>query len=311
MRNGKKILVIGSSNIDLIVTMDHFPNAGETIEGFSFQQAMGGKGANQAVAANRTGGNVSFVTSVGDDSNGLGALNYYKKEGMEVSSVLISKNEPTGTALIWVDKHGENSIVIISGANKLLKPDYIIERQEIIDKADIIVLQMEIPYETVKTICSIASQKGKKIILNVAPACSIDEEILKSVNILVVNETEAEVLTEEKINDIGELAIINKLLARGVSSVLLTLGNKGCIFNNGNELLKIPAFRVDAVDTTAAGDTFCGALATGISKDRDMKDVLVFASAAAALCVTRLGAQPSIPNEKEVNEFLKSKNILT
>jgi ribokinase len=169
---------------------------------------------------------------------------------------------------------------------------------------------MEIPYETIKTICKIASQKGKKVILNVAPAYSLDKEILKSVYILVVNETEAEVLTKEKIEEIGEEAIINKLLKRGVQNVILTLGNKGCLFKNENEILKIRAFRVNAVDTTAAGDTFCGALATGISKNRNMKDVLEFASAAAALCVTRLGAQPSIPNEKEVNEFLKSENII-
>jgi ribokinase len=305
-----KILVIGSSNTDLIVTMDHFPNAGETLEGISFQYAMGGKGANQAIAAHRTGGDVTFVTSLGNDANGNSALKYYKNQGMDVSNFLIADDETTGTAMIWVDKNGENSIVIIPGANKLLSPDYVIEKQEIIEKTDIIVLQMEIPYETIKTICMIASQKGKKVILNVAPAYSLDKEILKSVYILVVNETEAEVLTKEKIEEIGEEAIINKLLKRGVQNVILTLGNKGCLFKNENEILKIRAFRVNAVDTTAAGDTFCGALATGISKNRNMKDVLEFASAAAALCVTRLGAQPSIPNEKEVNEFLKSENII-
>jgi ribokinase len=306
----KKILVIGSSNTDLIATMDHFPNAGETLEGISFQQAMGGKGANQAIAAHRTGGDVTFVTSLGNDANGNNALKYYKYQGLDVSCSLLADNETTGTAMIWVDKNGENSIVIIPGANKLLSPDYVIARQEIIEKTDIIVLQMEIPYETVKTICNIAFQNGKKVILNVAPAYSLEEEILKTVHVLVVNESEAEVLTEEKIEDIGEEAIINKLLKRGVQNVILTLGNKGCLFKNGNELLKIPAFSVNAVDTTAAGDTFCGALATGISKNRNMKDVLEFASAAAALCVTRLGAQPSIPNEKEVNEFLKSENII-
>lgn len=305
-----KILVIGSSNTDLIATMDHFPNAGETLEGISFQLAMGGKGANQAIAALRTGGNVTFVTSLGNDTNGNNALKYYKEQGLDVSFSSLMDNETTGTAMIWVDKNGENSIVIIPGANKLLSPDYVIARQEIIEKADIIVLQMEIPYETVKAICKIAFQKEKKVILNVAPAYSIEEEILKSIYILVVNESEAEVLTDEKIEDIGEEAIVNKLLMKGVQNVILTLGNKGCLFNNGNESLKVPAFRVDAVDTTAAGDTFCGALATGISKNRNMKNVLEFASAAAALCVTRLGAQPSIPNEKEVNEFLKSENII-
>lgn len=306
----KKILVIGSSNTDLIATMDHFPNAGETLEGISFQYAMGGKGANQAIAAHRTGGDVTFVTSLGNDANGNNALKYYQNQGLNVSCSLLADDETTGTAMIWVDKNGENSIVIIPGANKLLSPDYIFARQDIIEKADIIVLQMEIPYETVKTICKIAFQKEKKVILNVAPAYSIEEEILKSIYILVVNESEAEVLTDEKIEDIGEEAIVNKLLMKGVQNVILTLGNKGCLFKNGYETLKVPAFRVNAVDTTAAGDTFCGALATGISKNHNMKDVLEFASAAAALCVTRLGAQPSIPNEKEVDEFLKSENII-
>jgi ribokinase len=307
----KKILVIGSSNTDLIVTMDHFPNAGETLEGISFQIAMGGKGANQAIAAQRAGGDVTFVTSLGNDANGNGALKYYKNQGLDVSYSLIVDDEATGTAMIWVDKNGENSIVVIPGANRLLSSGYLIARQELIEKTDIIVLQMEIPYETIKSICKIASQKGKKVILNAAPAYSLDEEIYKSVYILVVNETEAEVLTEEKIEDIGEEAIINKLLKRGVQNVILTLGNKGCLFKNGNEILKIPAFSVNAVDSTAAGDTFCGALATGIGKNHNMKDVLEFASAAAALCVTRLGAQPSIPTEKEVIDFLKNENIIT
>ena len=305
-----KILVIGSSNTDLIATMDHFPNAGETLEGISFQYAMGGKGANQAIAAHRAGGDVTFVTSLGNDANGNNTLKYYQNQGLNVSCPLLADDETTGTAMIWVDKNGENSIVIIPGANKLLSPDYIFARQDMIEKADIIVLQMEIPYETVKTICKIAFQKGKKVILNVAPAYRLEEEILKSVYVLVVNETEAEVLTEEEIEDIGEEAIVNKLLKGGVQNVILTLGNRGCLYKNrNNETLKIPAFRVNVVDTTAAGDTFCGALATGISKNRNMKDVLEFASAAAALCVTGLGAQPSIPNEKDVNEFLKSENI--
>jgi ribokinase len=305
-----KILVIGSSNTDLIATMDHFPNAGETLEGISFQHAMGGKGANQALAAHRTGEEVTFVTSLGNDTTGQNVLQYYKNEGLDVSFSMLADNETTGTAMIWVDEKGENSIVIIPGANKSLSPDYIVTKQEIIEKADIIVLQMEIPYETVKIICKIAFQKGKKVILNVAPAYKIEEEILKSIYILVVNETEAEIITGENIEDIGEEAIINRLLKIGVQNVVLTLGKNGCLFKNGNKILKVPAFSVNVVDTTAAGDTFCGALATGISKNRKMKDVLEFASAAAALCVTKLGAQPSIPTEKEVNEFLKSENII-
>lgn len=305
-----KILVVGSTNTDLIAKVDHFPKAGETLEGISFQYAMGGKGANQAIAAVRTGGNVTFLTSLGNDANGNNALNYFKKNGLDISFSLISNSETTGTAMIWVDKNGENSIIIIPGANKLLSPDYILANQEIIENTDIIVLQMEIPYETIKTICKIAFQKGKKVILNVAPAYRLEDEILKAVYILVVNKTEAEFLAEEKIEDVGDEAIVEKLLKRGVQNVLLTLGNKGCLFKNRNELLRVPAFSVKAVDTTAAGDTFCGALATGISKNRCMQDVLEFASAAAAISVTKLGAQPSIPNKEEINNFLKNEYII-
>lgn len=302
----KKILVIGSSNTDLIVTVDHFPCVGETIEGISFKHSMGGKGANQALAAHRTGGNVNFVTCLGNDANGNNLLQYYKNECLDISYSRIEDNVSTGVAMIWVDKKGENSIVIIPGANEYLSPDYIFENQEMFETAEIIVLQMEIPYETVKTICELGYLKDKIIILNVAPAYNLDKDILKSVKYLVVNEIEAEVLTGLKIEDIGEVNIINKLLNIGVESAILTLGSRGCLFKNAETTLKIPAFKVKSVDTTAAGDTFCGALATGISKNRDIKEVLEFASAAAALCVTRFGAQTSIPSENEVFEFLSN-----
>ncbi len=300
-----KILVIGSSNTDLFATMEHFPVAGETIEGLSFQQAMGGKGANQALAAHRAGGDVTFITSLGNDDNGQNALQYYKKEGLDVSFSLLSDAEPTGTAMIWVDKKGENSIVVIPGANKVLTPEYIISAEEKIGNADLIVLQMEIPYETVKTICKIAFKKGKKIFLNVAPARNLDDDILKTVHVLVVNETEAEVISGVKVNEVGEEVVVNKLLRMGAQNVVLTLGKKGSLFKSKDKLLRIPAFIVEAIDSTAAGDTFCGALVAELSKGHNMKESLEFATAAAAICVTRMGAQPSIPSEEEVNEFLK------
>ena len=307
----KNIIVIGSSNSDYIITMDHFPQGGETLEGLSFHQAMGGKGANQAVAAQRSGGSVRFVTSLGDDFNGRNALAYYKNEGIDVSLSLLTENETTGTAVIWVDKRGENSIVVIPGANRLLEAGYIINHHDIIQNADLIILQMEIPYETVKTICGIASRYGKKVILNAAPASCLEEEILRSLYILVVNETEAETIAGEKMEMTGEDGIVKTLLGKGVKNVILTLGSKGCIFSNGMECLRIPAFSVEVKDTTGAGDTFCGALAVGIHKYESMEQALRFASAAAALSVTKLGAQPSIPHEKEINDFLKSLNILT
>ena len=304
-----KILVIGSSNTDLIVKVKRFPEAGETIEGIAYMQAIGGKGANQAIAAHRLGGEVSFITCLGDDANGQNTLQYYKEEGLDVSSSLILKGVSSGTAMIWVDEKGENCIVITPGANNMLTSDYIVKVEDNIANAEIVVLQMEVPYDTVKTVCSLAKKHKKKVILNVAPARELDEEILKNVDILVVNETEAETISGEKIEAIGKETVIAKLITMGASTVLLTLGKQGCLLKNEQIEISKKAFVVDALDTTAAGDTFCGALAARLSKRENWDDVLTFASAASALCVTRMGALPSVPTEKEVLDFLKENEV--
>lgn len=285
-----KIVVVGSSNTDLIAKVKNFPLAGETIEGFRYMQAMGGKGANQAIAAHRLGGDVSFITCLGDDSNGQNTLQYYKEEGLDVSSSLIVKGVSSGTAMIFVDENGENCIVITPGANNLLTSDYIEKMEANIANAEIVLLQMEIPYDTVKTVCSLAKKHKKKVILNVAPARELDEEILKNVDILVVNETEAETISGEKIEAVGKEAVIAKLITMGASTVLLTLGKGGCLLKNEHSGISKKAFAVNTLDTTAAGDTFCGALAARLSKGENWDDVLTFASAASALCVTRMGA---------------------
>lgn len=300
-----KILVIGSSNLDLIVKMDHFPAVGETLEGETFMQALGGKGANQAIAASRSGSEVKFITSLGNDIYGKNILKNLNEQGINMSECLMNENVPTGTAMIWVDNNGENSIVIIPGANIMLTPDYISEIEDEIENADIIMLQMEIPFETVKTICKIASQRGKKVMLNVAPARKLDSTILKSVHVLVVNETEAELITSENISDIGDEAILDKLLAMGAENVVLTIGSKGSVFKNKDTFHRIPAFKVNPIDTTAAGDTYCGALAVGIGNGNSWEEAMIFASAAAALCVTKMGAQPAIPGKNEICEFLE------
>ncbi len=304
-----KILVVGSSNTDLIVRLERFPVAGETIEGKYFLQAMGGKGANQALAAHKLGGDVRFITSLGKDSNGENALKYYRKEGLDIEASLVVENVSSGTAMIWVDDYGENCIVITPGANKELSSEYMLERKREIVAADIVLLQMEIPYETVKTICKLASDEGKKVILNVAPALKIETEVLKQVDILVVNETEAEIVSGAKIDEIGEEGITDRLLELGAKSVVLTLGKRGCIMKGENQQYVVPAFDVKAVDTTAAGDTFCGALAAELSRGHQWEQALRFASAASAICVTGLGAQPSVPSEKEVYAFLQKQRV--
>jgi ribokinase len=299
-----KILVIGSSNTDLIARVKRFAVAGETIEGSHFMQAMGGKGANQALAAHKLGGDVKFITSLGSDSNGENTLKYFKNIGLDASASLIVDSVPSGTAMIWVDENGENCIVITPGANKELSPEYIIKMKNEIAAADIVVMQMEIPYETVKTVCDLAHNQGKIVMLNVAPACKLDHDLIGKVDVLIVNETEAETIADVKIDEIGEEPMVDRLRELGAKTVVLTLGKRGSILKNGKESYKIPAFVVETLDSTAAGDTFCGALAAELSKGHKWEQALRFATASAAICVTRMGAQPSIPTEREVDEFL-------
>ncbi len=304
-----KILVVGSSNTDLIAQVTNFPKAGETIKGTSFFQAMGGKGANQALAAHKLGGDVKFITSLGNDANGQNTLAYYKKEGLDISSSLIIDDAPSGTAVILVDNNGENCIVITPGANDRLSPEYVYEVEKEIAEADIVVLQMEIPYESVKAVCELAFKHKKKIILNVAPACKLDADLIGIIDILVVNETEAETISGEKIEVKGKKAVVEKLLSMGATTVILTLGKDGCLLKDATNEIVMDAFCVKALDSTAAGDTFCGALAARLGKGESWSDSLKFASAASAICVTRMGAQPSVPSENEVLVFMKEQLI--
>ncbi len=301
-----KILVIGSSNTDLIANVDKFPAAGETVQGKFFLQAMGGKGANQALAARRVGGDVIFVTCLGNDANGKNALNQYKQEGLDVTLSRVVENVPTGTAMILVNGQGENCIVITPGANHELTPATIEEIRDEIESASIMVLQMEIPFQSVQKACELAVKSGTPILLNVAPARKVEASLLKLVDILVVNETEIEMISGLRISESGEEGVIDKLLAIGAKTIILTLGAKGCIIKSNERNLRVPAFRVKPVDTTAAGDTFCGALAAQLSKGTDLVEAVKFATAAAAICVTRMGAQPSIPTRQEVQQFLNT-----
>jgi ribokinase len=301
----KNILVIGSSNVDLIAKVKDFPLEGETIVAQSFFQAMGGKGANQAMAAHKLGGKVNFITCVGSDPYGKDMMDYFYRNGLNTEGSKIVEGVPSGTAMILINQKGQNCIVITPGANNKLNLDHIRQVKGVIQEADIILLQMEIPYESVKTICKLGHEQGKKIILNVAPAKPVDADTLKCIDVLVVNETEAETITGKILTKGKEKLVVKELLKKGPDSVVLTMGEEGCIYMDKKTFLEVDIFEVIAKDTTGAGDVFCGAIATGLSRGDSWEHILEFASAASALCVTMEGAQPSIPTAEEVHQFMK------
>ena len=294
-----KVVVIGSSNIDMVAQDNHLPAPGETVGDASFMQSLGGKGANQAVAAARLGGSVTFITSLGNDMYAEILKKHFKKEGITTDYIIDDVNQPTGTALIFVADSGENCIAVAPGANYSLLPGSIIHFSKVIDEADIIVMQAEIPYETIKRIALLAKQKGKKVLFNPAPACLIDEELMKAIDILVVNEYTG--------NNLEEIAL--SLLQAGARNAVITLGSQGVYMKNDKEIIQLPGYKVNAIDTIAAGDTFCGALAVICAQREIDRDALSFANAAAAIAVTRSGAQPSIPTLDEVKHFMLEKEL--
>lgn len=303
----KKIVVIGSSNIDLIMKMDHLPEKGETVTDAVFMQVYGGKGANQAVAASRAGGKVTFVNCVGEDAYTPQMLRNFLNDGIDTRFVFQEKNVPSGHALIMIGNEGENIISVAPGANNLLLPGKIEKASRIFDDAALIVMQFEIPEETIKYVIDLANKKNIPVMWNVAPARAFDFSYIPKVNILVLNEVEAGFLAEIPVeNETDAEKAAQRLVSRGVEKVIITLGSQGAFVLTQNEKVSVPAFKVEAVDTTAAGDTFCGALAVAITEGKNLKESLQFASAAAAISVTRMGAQPSAPNRREVEEFLKN-----
>lgn len=303
-----KIVVIGSSNIDMLMKMDHLPSRGETVTDAVFQQVFGGKGANQAVAAARSGGDVAFINCVGDDAYAKEMVRNFKLDGINTEYVFSETGVSSGTALIMIGEEGDNYLSVAPGANYRLTPQYIDTVEELLKKAEILVLQYEILPETLSYILQKADEHNVRVMLNFAPAREIDRNLLSKVSILVVNEVEAGFLTDitvdsEKKNKEAAKA----LLELGIETVVLTLGAEGSFVagNTGERL--IPAFEVRAVDTTAAGDTYCGCLATALTEGKTMDQAVVFASAGAALSVTKMGAQPSAPSRKEIDSFINSK----
>lgn len=298
-----KIIVVGSSNIDMVAQVNHLPIPGETVGDACFMQLFGGKGANQAVAAARLGGNVTFVTSLGNDIYADVLKRQFEKEGIITDYIVEDAHQPTGTALILVADSGENCIAVAPGANYSLLPESIAHFKEVIDEADMIVMQAEIPYETMRAVALLACKKGKKVLLNPAPACSLDRELMKSIDVLVVNEVEAALVSGICYAGDNMEEIACALMDMGARNVIITLGGDGVYMMNEKEAIRLPGYSVDVVDTTAAGDTFCGALAVACTLRGLDREALEFANAAAAIAVTRMGAQPSIPTLEEVERF--------
>ena len=297
----KKILVIGSSNTDMTVVSDRLPQRGETVLGGVFHMGPGGKGANQAVCASRLGADVTFVCKVGNDLFGDNALAGYRSEGMDVSHVLRS-DKPTGSALILVDGQGENVISVAPGANADFTVQDMDALSPVIREADYLLLQLEIPVPSVVRAVEIAWEAGVFVILNPAPACELPEEIFRHVSLLIPNRTELSLLsgvatdTEEHIR-----AAVEKLRAAGVGNVIVTLGSVGALVCREGSYTTVPALRVQAVDTTAAGDTFCGAVCVGLSEGLSLEEAAAFATKASALTVQKVGAQNSLPYRNEIN----------
>ena len=301
----QKILVLGSSNADLIFRVPRFHQPGETITAENLITAFGGKGANQAIAAKRLGGNVSLITKLGNDSYGKSYLKYFVKNGLPRKFLLLDKNLPTGTAVIELNPRGENRIVVSRGSNSSLSPKDLRRFPQVWQGVNVFVAQLEIPLPTVRMALQAATHHGALTLLNPSPSLPLPDELLSRVDFLVPNELEAQSLAGIKMKRDRDLPrIAKKLLNRGVKNVVITLGPRGLFFKNADEEIWMKAFRVKAVDTTAAGDAFMGALAVGLSESATIPDVLVFANAAGAMAATKLGAQPSLPLRWELERFL-------
>jgi ribokinase len=301
----RAIVVVGSSNTDMILKMDRLPKPGETVLGGSFVMAPGGKGANQAVGAARAGGRVVFVARVGRDLFGDQAVKGLAKDRIAVDHVFRDKVRPSGVALIFVDSRGENSIAVASGANAALSPADVGKAAGAFSGGGLLLIQLETPLETVRAAARIAARMGMRIILNPAPARKLPAALLSQISVLTPNETEAELLTGIRVGDGKKAAAAAAILRRkGVETVIMTLGPRGAFVSGPEFEGLIPGFKVRAVDTTAAGDIFNGALAASLAEGRSIPASVRFAHAAAAISVTRLGAQPSAPSRREIERFL-------
>ncbi|HAU37347.1 MAG TPA: ribokinase, partial [Phycisphaerales bacterium] len=300
--NRQTILVVGSINMDLVVRSPHMPAPGETVLGNGFVTNPGGKGANQAVAAARLGGPCAMIGRVGDDEFGRTLTARLAAEKIDCANVLTTEGVPTGVAMIVVDSHGENSIVVASGANYRLSPDDLFCREEAFARAAVVVLQLELPLPTVRAACDLARRNGCRIVMDPAPATPQLDDALCAVDILSPNVSEAEILTGKKAGeDRVDKIVAMDLIARGAKAAVLKLGARGSlVVTNDGHFYRVPSYKVNVVDTTAAGDAFTAALAVALAHGNDLHSAARFANAAGALACTKFGAQATMPTADEV-----------
>lgn len=298
------ITVIGSLNMDLVAYGERIPRSGETVRGKTFRQIPGGKGANQACAAAKLGADVRMIGCVGDDSFGSQLKASLRGDGANVDHVLVRPDVSTGVAMILVESSGDNGITIIGGANDCLTEEVIAELADVITGSDVVLLQLETPLATVKAAVLTAKSAGKTVILNPAPAAELDDEILKNTDILTPNETELELLSGHKTDTIKNLKAAGAILLRkGVKELVITLGSRGCLHMTQESANHYDAYKVKAVDTTAAGDAFNAALGVSLDEGKNMEEAIGFAMKVGAMTVTKEGAQPSLPLLNEVKNF--------
>lgn len=304
----KKILIIGSLNVDMVIEMKHMPMVGETVLGTKLTYVPGGKGANQACAAAKLGGDVKMLGCVGNDEFGDIQRNNLWNCGVDTRDFKRSQINRTGTASIYVDGSGNNSIVVVAGANGECNIAYLKEYDKVIQTCDYIILQMEIPYEAIFYAIRRAKELGKTVILNPAPAPeNFPDEILKNIDYITPNETELMKICKREGNTITDFTESAKLLLKkGVKNVLVTLGERGALLVNEEMAQTFPTRKVKTVDTTAAGDCFNGAFAVALAEGREEREAVMFANAASSIVVTRNGAQTSIPDREETNDVYKN-----
>jgi ribokinase len=306
-----RITVVGSLNIDLVAQTRRMPLPGETISGYSFCTALGGKGANQAVAAVRLGAQVAMVGRVGADDFGRMQRQALESLAIETNLLITDEGQATGTALIIVDAEGQNTIVVISGANGRLSPSDVDASRSTIAASDALLLQLENPIATVDYAAEVAHALGVPVVLNPAPSpeALVPASLLRNADYLIPNELEASALTGIAVTgqDSAEIAAA-ALRSAGVETVVITLGARGAVAVSSKGTIYVPAFPVNAVDTTAAGDAFVAAFSVATCEGQPLSETLLFASAAGALAATRLGAQPSLPLRKDVDAYLRRRD---